>query len=88
VFEREGGGGISSYNRVGVVLIPAGKIFIIAIKNKGKLPKYRHLTERESINNPNNYCFFVHSDIPMLLFVYRHLTKYDLFIHTKLIVVF
>ena len=28
------------------------------------------------------------ADIPMLLFVYRHFTKYKIFIHTKLIVVF
>ena len=55
---------------------------------KEKILKHRHHTERESIDNTNNYCIFVHADIPVLLFVYRHFTKYELFIHTKLIIVY
>jgi len=43
-----------------------------------KILKYRHHTECESIDNMNNYCIFVHADIPVLLFVYRHFTKYEL----------
>ena len=54
----------------------------------GKILKHRHHTERESIDNTNNYCFFVYADIPVLLFVYSHFTKYELFLHTKLIIVF
>ena len=57
-------------------------------KNKGKILKHRHHTERESIDNTNNYCFLVYADIPVLLFIYSHFTKYELFIHTKLIIVF
>ena len=53
-----------------------------------KILKCCHHTERESIDNRNNYCIFVHADIPVLLFVYCHFTKYELFIHTKLIIVF
>jgi hypothetical protein len=49
--------------------------------------EYSHHTERESIDNTNNYCIFVHADIPVMLFIYRHFTKYELFIHTKLIIV-
>ncbi len=30
----------------------------------------------------------MHANIPVLLFVYRHFTKYKLFIHSKLIIVF
>ena len=54
----------------------------------GKILKHRHHTERESIDNTNNYCFFVYADIPVLLLIYSHFTIYELFIHTKLIIVF
>ncbi len=48
----------------------------------GKILKHRHHTERESIDNTNNYCFLVYADIdiPVLLFIYSHFTKYELFI--------
>ncbi len=36
----------------------------------------------------HNYCILVHANLPVLLFVYCHLTKYNLFIQTKLIIVF
>jgi len=42
---------------------------------KGKILKHHHHTERESIDNTNNYCFFVYADIPVLLFVYSHFTN-------------
>ncbi len=58
--------------------------------NKGKNPQTPspYWTRVHWLDNMNNYCFFVHADIPVLLFVYSHFTKYELFIHTKLIIVF
>ena len=50
--------------------------------------KHRHHTERESIDNTNNFCIFSHATIPVMLLNYSHFTKYEFFIHTKLIVVF
>jgi hypothetical protein len=50
--------------------------------------RYRHHTEESSIDNTNNYCILVHADLPVLLFVYCHFTKYKLFIHSKLIIEF
>jgi hypothetical protein len=38
--------------------------------------KYHHHTEKSSIDNMNNHCILVHADLPVLLFVYRHFTKY------------
>ncbi len=50
--------------------------------------KYRHHTEQSPIDNTNNYYILVHANLPVLLFIYCHFTKYELFIHTKLIIVF
>ncbi len=55
---------------------------------KENILKYSHHTEQSSIDNTNNICILVHADLPVLLFVYRHFTKYKLFIHTNLIIVF
>ncbi len=46
--------------------------------------KYRHHTEQSSIDNmiiAVHADFLVHADLPVLLFVYRHFTKYKLYTH-------
>jgi hypothetical protein len=55
---------------------------------KEKILKYHHHTEKSFIDNMNNYCILMHADIPVLLFVYRHFTKDELLIHTKVIILF
>jgi hypothetical protein len=50
---------------------------------KKNILKHRHHSERESIDNTNNFCIFSRVTIPVMLLHYIHFTNYDFFIHIK-----